>query len=58
MNTLDFFLAPQNGPFTVAAVITLVIAVVQFLSLLLGLGVTEALDELLPDLETELDCRR
>lgn len=55
MNTLDFFLAPQNGPFTVAAVITLVIAVVQFLSLLLGLGVTEALDELLPDLESDAD---
>ncbi len=55
MNTLDFFLAPQNGPFTVAAVITLIIAIVQFLSLLLGLGVTEALDELMPDLETELE---
>ena len=55
MNTLDFFLAPQNGPFTVAAVITLVIAIVQFLSLLLGLGVTEALDELMPDIETEAD---
>ncbi|MDJ0947129.1 MAG: DUF1449 family protein [Kiloniellales bacterium] len=56
MNTLDFFLAPQNGPFTVAAVITLVIAIVQFLSLLLGLGVTEAMDELLPDLDAELDA--
>ncbi len=55
MSTLDFFLAPQNGPFTVAAVITLVIAIVQFLSLLLGLGLTEALDELMPDLETEAD---
>ncbi len=56
MNTLDFFLAPQNGPFTVAAVITLVIAIVQFLSLLLGLGVTEALDELMPDLDADVDA--
>ncbi len=56
MNTLDFFLAPQNGLFTVAAVITLVIAIVQFLSLLLGLGVTEALDELMPDLDTDVDA--
>ncbi|MDJ0933862.1 MAG: DUF1449 family protein [Kiloniellales bacterium] len=56
MNTLDFFLAPQNGPFTVAAVITLVIAIVQFLSLLLGLGVTEALDELMPDVDADVDA--
>lgn len=55
MNTLDFFLAPQNGPFTVAAVILGVIVAVQVLSLAFGFGVSEALDDLLPDLDGEAD---
>lgn len=55
MAPLDFFLAPQNGLFTLAAVVALVIMLAQALGLLIGFGLSEALENLLPDFDTDLD---
>lgn len=55
MAPLDFFLAPQNGLFTLAAVVALVIMLAQALGLLIGFGLSEALENLLPDFDADLD---
>ncbi len=55
MAPFDFFLAAQNGPFTVAAVVALVMMLAQALGLLIGFGLSEAVESLLPDLDAELD---
>lgn len=53
MNGADFFLADQNGPFLVTMVLTLAIAGVETLSLLLGLGLSDLIDDFLPDFDAE-----
>ncbi len=56
MNTLDFFLAAENTSFAVASMITFAIAGVQILGLVLGFGLSEALENLLPGAEVDLDA--
>lgn len=54
MNSVGFFFADQNGPFLVAAVITLVIGAIEILSVLLGLGFSDLIDDALPDIGPEI----
>lgn len=50
MESVGFFFADQNAAFLATAVIALVIAAVEIVSLLLGLGVSELVDDVLPDI--------
>ncbi|NIA72208.1 YqiJ family protein [Pelagibius litoralis] len=50
MTSVGFFFADQNSPFLATAVITLVIAAVEILSVLLGLGLSDLVDDVLPDI--------
>ena len=56
MNALDFFLAAENTSFAVAGIVTLAIGAMQILGLILGLGLSEAFENLLPDAEVDLDA--
>lgn len=56
MNTLDFFLAAENTSFAAASMIILAIAAVQILGLVLGFGLSETLENLLPGAEIDLDA--
>ena len=56
MNTLDFFLAAENTSFAAASMIILAIAAVQILGLVLGFGLSEMLENLLPNTELDLDA--
>ena len=51
MTGTSFFFADQNFPFMVAMGVTLLIAVIEIGGLLLGLGLSEAIDNLLPDID-------
>ncbi len=55
MELLDFIKHPQNSAFFIAIVTILIMAVVESISMLLGVSVSEALDNLLPDVEVEAD---
>ena len=56
MNALDFFLAAENTSFAVAGIVMLAIGAMQILGLILGLGLSEAFENLLPDAEVDLDA--
>jgi hypothetical protein len=53
MSGTSFFFADQNGPFLVAVVVTLAIAAIEVLSLVLGLGLSGLIDDLLPDFDAD-----
>ncbi len=53
MNGTGFFFADQNGPFLVTMVITLAIAAVETLSLVMGLGLSDLIDDFLPDFDSD-----
>ncbi|WP_299397104.1 OB-fold-containig protein [Pelagibius sp.] len=55
MSSVGFFFADQNSPFLVTAVVTLVIAGIEILSVLLGLGLSDLIDDVMPDLDIEGD---
>ena len=52
----DLLLAPQNLPFAVALCLMLGIAVLEGVLLLLGAGLSDALDGLLPDIDVDIDA--
>ncbi len=51
MNSLDFFFADHNGPFLVAMAMTLLVGLIEVASMTLGLGISDLLDDFLPDTE-------
>lgn len=53
MNETGFFFADQNSPFLVTMAITLAIAAIEVLSLTLGLGISDLVDDLLPDFDAD-----
>ncbi|MEM7223115.1 MAG: OB-fold-containig protein [Pseudomonadota bacterium] len=55
MTAMEFLLADQNVAFTVALVITLVIATLEIVSLILGLGLSDLIDGMLPDFDADVD---
>ena len=48
---LQFLFADHNSPFAVAMVITLIIAAIELVSVLVGLGLSDLVDSMLPDLD-------
>ncbi len=55
MSSYEFLLVDQNAPFLVAGAVTLLIAAVEVASLLLGFGLSNLIDDLLPDFDLEPD---
>lgn len=52
---LELFAASENLPFTVAISVMVAIALAEGVALLLGIGLSEAIDAMLPDVEMDLD---
>ena len=52
---LEFILASQNMPFTVALTVMLGMAVLEGVMTLLGAGISSFLDSLLPDIDVDMD---
>ena len=58
MTVFQFLLSDQNGPFLVAIGLVVVLGLVEMASLMLGFGISDMIDDLLPDLgpaEADLD---
>ncbi|WP_028583040.1 YqiJ family protein [Desulfogranum mediterraneum] len=53
---ISFLLAPENSPFTVALVMMLAIALVEGITTLIGAGLSDLLESVLPELELDLDA--
>ena len=53
MNATSFFFADHNAPFLVALVVTLAIAVIETLSLVMGLGLADLVDDIMPDFDAD-----
>ena len=52
---MEFFLAPQNIPFTVAITVMIFIAILEGVGALLGLGISNLLESVLPDIDIDVD---
>ncbi len=52
---IDFFLSGDNIPFTVAIVLMLAIAVLEGVTSVMGMGISNLLDSILPDLDLDVD---
>jgi hypothetical protein len=52
---LEFLTADGNQPFTVALTVMLIIAVIEGVTSLLGAGLSELIDALLPDIDLDVD---
>ena len=52
---INFLLASQNMPFTVALAVMLIIAFLEGVSTLLGAGIFSFIDSLLPELDIDAD---
>jgi len=52
---LAFLSAPQNLPFTVSLAVMMIIAVIEGVGTLMGLGLSGFVDNLLPDIDLDLD---
>jgi len=52
---MEFLLASQNLPFTVALAVMLAIAVLEGITTLLGAGISSFLDTLVPDADLDID---
>jgi len=52
---IQFLLASQNMPFTVALVLMLALALLEGVATVLGAGLSDMLDSLIPDLDLDVD---
>ena len=52
---IEQFFAPQNLPFAVALTIMLILGLVEGMGMIIGLGVSDLLDSLLPDMDVDAD---
>jgi hypothetical protein len=52
---IEFLLSSQNLPFSVSLALMLAIAVLEGISTLIGAGLSEFLDSMMPDLDVDLD---
>ncbi len=55
MSSIDFLFADPNWPFLAAAAATLIIGAVELIGMLMGLGLSHMIDDLLPDLGLDAD---
>lgn len=51
---MEFFLAQENIPFTVAILVMVFIAILEGVGALLGLGITNLIESLLPDIDIDV----
>ncbi|MDH3347426.1 MAG: YqiJ family protein [Desulfobulbaceae bacterium] len=51
----EFIFAPENLPFSVAIALMLLMAIFEVVGLMLGAGLSQVMDSLLPDIDIELD---
>ncbi len=56
MSSIDFLFADPNWPFLAAAAATLIIGAVELIGMLMGLGLSHMIDDLLPDLDFDADA--
>jgi len=52
---IEFFLAPENIPFTIAITLMLAIAFMEGVGMLLGMGLSNMIDSVLPDFDADVD---
>lgn len=52
---MELFLADENIPFSIALAIMLMLALMEGLLTVVGAGISQALDSLLPDIDLEID---
>ena len=52
---MEFLLADNNFPFSVALMLMLIIALTEGVLTVIGAGMSEAIDSLLPDVEFDID---
>lgn len=52
---MEFLFADNNMPFSIALMLMLIIAVMEGALTLIGLGMSQALDSLLPDIDADMD---
>ncbi len=55
MTMLAFLSAPENLPFTVSLAVMMIIAVIEGVGTLMGLGLSGFVDNLLPDIDLDVD---
>lgn len=55
MDIFEFIKLPQNSVFLISIIIIIIMAFVEVISVLLGVSISEAIDNLLPDVEVESD---
>ncbi len=53
---IDFLLLPQNQVFTFALGLMVAIVTLEFVSLLIGLGLSDVLDQVMPDIDVDVDA--
>ena len=52
---MEFLLADNNFPFSVALMLMLIIALTEGVLTVIGAGMSEAIDSLLPDIEFDIE---
>ncbi len=52
---MDFFLEPQNFPFTVSIAVMIFIAALEGVGALIGLGISNILESILPDMDFDIN---
>lgn len=52
---IEFILAPQNYPFTISLAVLLIIAMLEGVGAVMGAGLSDIVDQLLPSTEIDLD---
>jgi hypothetical protein len=52
----DFFLSSGNSPFTISLAIMLFIAFLELISASMGMGLSEMVDSVLPEFDTDIDA--
>ena len=53
---IDFLLLPQNQVFTFALGLMVLIVTLEVISLLIGLGLSDLLDQMMPDIDVDIDA--
>lgn len=52
---IDFLLSPANTPFVISLAVMFAFTVIEFLSASMGMGLSEMVDSLLPEFDTDID---
>ena len=53
---IDFFLTSGNSPFSIALALMLILAVLELISASFGMGLSEMIDSILPEMDVDIDA--